>query len=200
MARRRSFDAAGALRDTHGENPDIVRAVAAEKRVPFIDMQRKSEEVLRRYGPEASRKLCLQLKAGENANYRDITMKDVGVAVTLNLFYFDKAGQRERQAKPITATTPVVRGVRIVNVTVEGAKAAGGIVGLPEMPISDVLLENVRINSKTGMIVQDAKAVEMRARSDHAAEGQATNGQGRGSEGRQARDRRNEKAAGLGAV
>ena len=66
---RRSFDNKGVLVDTHGEYPDIVRAVAREHHVPLIDMHRKSESVLKRYGAEPSRKLFLQLKPGENANY-----------------------------------------------------------------------------------------------------------------------------------
>jgi len=66
---RRHFDANGVFSDTHGEYPDIVRAVASEYRVPLIDMHRKSEVVLKQYGPEPSRKLFLQLKPGENANY-----------------------------------------------------------------------------------------------------------------------------------
>ncbi|PYS47934.1 MAG: hypothetical protein DMF68_14640 [Acidobacteria bacterium] len=96
----------------------------------------------------------------ENVTYRDITMKNVGTAITLNLFYFDKEGQKERQSKPVTETTPIVRGVRIIRIKVEGAKTAGEIIGLPEMPISDLLLEGVTINAKTGMVVQDAKAVK----------------------------------------
>lgn len=99
----------------------------------------------------------------ENITYRDLTMKNVGTAITINLFYFDKAGQKERQAKPLTSTTPIVRGVQIINVTVEGAKSAGEIIGLPEMPVSAILLDEVRINAKTGMTVQDAKAVELRS-------------------------------------
>jgi lysophospholipase L1-like esterase len=66
---RRKFDKDGKFVDTHGEYPDIVRAVAKEKKAPLIDMHRKSESVLVRYGPEDSRKLFLQLKPGENANY-----------------------------------------------------------------------------------------------------------------------------------
>jgi lysophospholipase L1-like esterase len=66
---RRRFDKQGAFYDTHGEYPDIVRQVAAEQKVALIDMHRKSEKLLVRYGPEASRKLFLQLKPGENANY-----------------------------------------------------------------------------------------------------------------------------------
>jgi pectinesterase len=66
---RRRFDEHGAFFDTHGEYPDIVRTVARDYRVPLIDMHRKSEEVLKRYGSEPSRKLFLQLKPGENPNY-----------------------------------------------------------------------------------------------------------------------------------
>ena len=65
---RRRFDEHGVF-DTHGEYPEIVRAVAREYRVPLIDMHRKSEAMLKRYGAEPSRKLFLQLKAGENPNY-----------------------------------------------------------------------------------------------------------------------------------
>jgi polygalacturonase len=99
----------------------------------------------------------------ENITYRDLTIRNVKVAITINLFYFDKAGQKERAARPVTDATPVVRDVRVVNVAVEGAGSAGEIVGLPEMPVSGVLLDNVRIKSKTGMTIQDAKAVELRA-------------------------------------
>ena len=98
----------------------------------------------------------------ENIVYRNLTMKNVGVAITINLFYFDKAGQKERKPQPVSPTTPIVRGVRISNITVEGAKTAGDIIGLPEMPIENVLLDNVRINANVGMTVQDAKNVTFR--------------------------------------
>jgi polygalacturonase len=98
----------------------------------------------------------------ENIIYRHLTMKNVGVAITLNLFYFDKAAQQERRSAAVTSTTPVIRGVRISDVTVEGAKTAGDIVGLPEMPIDNVILENVRVNADTGMTIQDAKNVSLR--------------------------------------
>jgi lysophospholipase L1-like esterase len=66
---RRRFDKDGKFYDTHGEYPDLTRRVAAEKKVALIDMHRLSEKVLVKYGPEGSRKLFLQLKAGENPNY-----------------------------------------------------------------------------------------------------------------------------------
>jgi lysophospholipase L1-like esterase len=66
---RRRFDKDGKFYDTHGEYPEIVRSVAREQHVSLIDMHRKSESVIIRYGVEGSRKLFLQLKSGENANY-----------------------------------------------------------------------------------------------------------------------------------
>jgi lysophospholipase L1-like esterase len=66
---RRRFNKDGTFYDTHGEYPDLVRRVAAEQKVALIDMHRMSEKVLVKYGAEESRKLFLQLKAGENPNY-----------------------------------------------------------------------------------------------------------------------------------
>lgn len=66
---RRKFDKDGNFVDTHGEYPDIVRSVAKEYKVPLIDMHRKSESVIKKYGVEGSRALFLQLKPGESPNY-----------------------------------------------------------------------------------------------------------------------------------
>ncbi len=66
---RRRFDKSGNFQDTHGEYPDIVRVVVTEYKVPLIDMHRKSEQIIKQYGAEESRKLFLQLKPNENANY-----------------------------------------------------------------------------------------------------------------------------------
>jgi lysophospholipase L1-like esterase len=66
---RRKFDKDGNFVDTHGEYPDIVRNAAREQSVPLIDMHRKSEAVIKKYGVEGSRAFFLQLKPGENPNY-----------------------------------------------------------------------------------------------------------------------------------
>jgi lysophospholipase L1-like esterase len=66
---RRRFDKEGALQDSHGEYPDIARRVAAEQKVALIDMHRKSWQTLARFGVEGSKRLFLQLAAGEHANY-----------------------------------------------------------------------------------------------------------------------------------
>jgi lysophospholipase L1-like esterase len=66
---RRRFDKDGNFQDSHGEYPNIVRAVATENKVALIDMHRKSEGVIKRYGAEESKKLFLHLKPDENPNY-----------------------------------------------------------------------------------------------------------------------------------
>ena len=66
---RRRFDKDGKFYDTHGEYPDIVRAVAKEYKIPLIDMHRKSEKLLVGLGAENSKKLFLILQKGESPNY-----------------------------------------------------------------------------------------------------------------------------------
>jgi lysophospholipase L1-like esterase len=68
---RRRFDAEHHFVDSHGEYPDIVRGVAAELKVPLLDMHQDSRRVLEQYGDEQSRQLFLQLKPGEDRNYPD---------------------------------------------------------------------------------------------------------------------------------
>jgi lysophospholipase L1-like esterase len=66
---RRRFNEKGEFFDTHGEYPDVVRKVAAELKVPLIDMHRRSEAVIKNLGVEDSKKLFLILKPKEHPNY-----------------------------------------------------------------------------------------------------------------------------------
>lgn len=65
---RRRFEN-GVLVKTHGEYPDLVKAVAAAEKVPLIDMEAKSAVLLTKYGAEGSTRLFLWLKPGEDPNY-----------------------------------------------------------------------------------------------------------------------------------
>ncbi|WP_123538260.1 rhamnogalacturonan acetylesterase [Halosimplex salinum] len=68
---RRHFDEEGTLEDTHREYSEIVRTVAREANVPFIDADAESQSLLRELGPEASKRLYLHLSPGEHPNYPD---------------------------------------------------------------------------------------------------------------------------------
>lgn len=66
---RRRFDKEGKFVDVHGEYPEIVRALAKEKKTALIDMHRRSQKILEDLGLEPSKKLFLRLKPGEHSNY-----------------------------------------------------------------------------------------------------------------------------------
>lgn len=66
---RRNFNEFGVLIDTHGIYPLIVRQVADDLDVPFIDLQSKSENLVLSVGPEKSKEIYLWIEAGENSLY-----------------------------------------------------------------------------------------------------------------------------------
>jgi len=93
--------------------------------------------------------------AVENVSYRDITMKNVETAITIFLFYDDKKSAARPEPAPVTKQTPFVRGIVFQNIACNGAtKKAGEIVGLPESPVSDVTLDNVRITGAAAPFTQ----------------------------------------------
>jgi DNA sulfur modification protein DndE len=62
---RRKFDENNNLVKTHGEYPDVVREVATVLKVPFIDMEKKSEQLFSELGPEGTKKIFLWVPPGE---------------------------------------------------------------------------------------------------------------------------------------
>jgi len=68
---RRNFNEHGTLVDTHGEYPLVVRMVAEDLDVPFIDMQWLTEQLEVKFGAEESADLHLHFEPGEVAYYPD---------------------------------------------------------------------------------------------------------------------------------
>jgi len=65
---RRCYEASGAVCDTHGIYPDLVRKVAKARDVALLDTQADSTALLALYGPEPSKDLFLWLPPG-SGNY-----------------------------------------------------------------------------------------------------------------------------------
>ncbi len=61
---RRKFDSIGNLEDTHPIYPKAIKEVSKELKVPLINMEKKSEAVLRKYGVEDSKKLFMHIEPG----------------------------------------------------------------------------------------------------------------------------------------
>jgi beta-xylosidase/lysophospholipase L1-like esterase len=68
---RRKFDAAGTIVDSHGIYPDLVRQVAADKNVLFVDMHELTRQWMNDAGDAASRSFYMHLAAGVNRNFPD---------------------------------------------------------------------------------------------------------------------------------
>jgi lysophospholipase L1-like esterase len=66
---RRYFDTTGHIKETHLVYSKIVREVAAEYKVPLIDLDEISRAFFDKYGPENSKFFFNQLAPGENPNY-----------------------------------------------------------------------------------------------------------------------------------
>ncbi len=94
---RRNFNEDGVLVDTHGKYPLVVRMVADDLDVPFIDLQLLSEQLEIAYGPKESKKLHLHLEPGEDAyelegRHDDTHLSEMGARkiATLALKEIDK--------------------------------------------------------------------------------------------------------------
>lgn len=66
---RRHFNEFGTLTDTHGAYPLVVRMVANEYKVPLVDLQMMSEDLVNSLGREKSKEYYLWTKPGEYPKY-----------------------------------------------------------------------------------------------------------------------------------
>jgi lysophospholipase L1-like esterase len=73
---RRKFDEKGVLVDTHGEYPDAARQAAKELKVPLLDLQRRTQQLVSELGPDKSKSLYLYALPGAYANRPDGVQDD----------------------------------------------------------------------------------------------------------------------------
>ena len=108
-----------------------------------------------------------------NLVFRDIDMKDVRNPVIISEYYphiLPPSG--EVKPAPVTRLTPHFHNIVLENVTATGGAMAGAIVGLPESPASDIVLENVTLSGKTGLTIGYANVTGTNLKVT-AAEGEA---------------------------
>jgi len=66
---RRQFDKDGHVKETHVTYSGLTVAAATEAKVPLVDLDRLSRELLQKLGDENSKLLFMQLAPGEHPNY-----------------------------------------------------------------------------------------------------------------------------------
>jgi polygalacturonase len=105
----------------------------------------------------------------ENIFIKDIYMKDIPAeAILFDMYYMAKdpvvlAGEKRElpkvEMKPVDETTPVFRNFNISNVYCNGAEKGIFVRGLPEMHVKDIVLENMVLQAKKGIDVQEATGI-----------------------------------------
>jgi hypothetical protein len=108
----------------------------------------------------------------ENIYIKDIYMKDIpGEAILFDMYYAARdpialSGEKRELPKveflPVNETTPQFRNFYISNVYCYGADKAIFIRGLPEMHVKDIVLENMVLQAKKGMDIQEASNILFR--------------------------------------
>lgn len=105
----------------------------------------------------------------ENIFIKDIYMKDIPAeAILFDMYYMAKdpvalAGEKRELPKvellPVDETTPVFKNFYISNVYCNGAAKGIFVRGLPEMHVKDIMLENMVLQAKKGIDVQEATGI-----------------------------------------
>jgi polygalacturonase len=92
-----------------------------------------------------------------NLVFRDIEMQDVKNALIISEYYPKVLPPSPDAAEPITRLTPHFHDITVENLTAIGSASAGAIAGLPEAPVSNVILRNVKISAERGLVISNAQ-------------------------------------------
>lgn len=108
----------------------------------------------------------------ENIYVDGVAMTDIaGQAILFDMYYMAKdpvplAGESTAppviEAQALNEGTPQFRGFYIKNVVCKGADAGILVRGLPEMSIKDISLENITLETKKGLLCQEAENVRLK--------------------------------------
>jgi DNA sulfur modification protein DndE len=108
----------------------------------------------------------------ENIYVDGVAMNNIaGQAILFDMYYAAKdpvplAGESTAppviEAQPLGEGTPQFKGFYIKNVVCKGAETGILVRGLPEMSIKDINLENITLESKKGMLCQEAENIRLK--------------------------------------
>ncbi|MFB6136862.1 MAG: glycoside hydrolase family 28 protein, partial [Halobacteriaceae archaeon] len=77
----------------------------------------------------------------ENVRATNLVMRDIpNIALLTNMFYHGA----DPEPRPVTEETPRIRGIHYSDITVDGADTLAAMRGLPEMPLAEVSITDVR--------------------------------------------------------
>lgn len=99
----------------------------------------------------------------ENIFIKNIFMKDiVGAALYFSTYYqeFTQNPYDTTAVFPVTKTTPIFRNIFLDSIYSIGSREIATIIGLPEMPISDLTLSNSILTARQGVEIKNARGIQ----------------------------------------
>ncbi len=100
----------------------------------------------------------------EHIYAKDIFMKDIAQeAIFFDMYYFVKfATDGERDMRPVVNEgTPVFRNMHFENIVCHGATKGVFVRGLPEMPVSNIVMEKLFLQADKGVELIDASGIRI---------------------------------------
>jgi polygalacturonase len=97
----------------------------------------------------------------EDVRFDNWTMENVGTAVNVTNYYVMEGEVRTSGEEPVSVRTPVFRNIAVSNITVNHARMAVDVEGLPEMPISGLRITNMVASSQTGVKAYNTDDLEL---------------------------------------
>jgi polygalacturonase len=89
----------------------------------------------------------------ENIQMNNLIINNNKLGISINARYTDLPPAL------VTERTPAIRNIRISGVMINNTRKAGQILGLEEMPVDGIYLENMVISADEGFTIEDAKGV-----------------------------------------
>jgi polygalacturonase len=93
----------------------------------------------------------------EGISVSNVVMVDVPTPFIITMFY--SGTDRPEEVHPVNEGTPRYRDMLFSNITARGAKNAGAITGLREMPIENITFSNVHVQSQTAFTCTNAQGI-----------------------------------------
>ena len=94
----------------------------------------------------------------EGLTVSNLVMQDVPHPFTITSFY--TGSDKPEDVYPVNEGTPRFRNFLLSNITARGAKDAGSITGLREMPVENIAFSNVQVQAERGFTCTNVAGVE----------------------------------------
>jgi polygalacturonase len=96
----------------------------------------------------------------EDLRFDNWTMENVSEGIVVTSYYMME-GEAAPKDEPVSERTPIFRNIAVSHVTIDGAKTAIEIEGLPEMPITGLRLTDIVASGKVGLTARKTDGLEL---------------------------------------